>query len=327
MGSRRAEAQKPRRAVAIAKLAVSAGVLVFLARRVEMAATARALADVRAPFFVVALALYMAGQLLCARKWALLANALGFRRSYADYARFYYVGMFVNLHAPSTIGGDVARALALGDDGRRGLAATSVLADRASGLFVLVLIGVTALVFLPTYGLPPAISAIAAALALALFLGWWSAPRLARLLPRAHRVRRVVERDLAPLWSDRGLLGRVASLAAVFHLGEAGIEYCIARALGLDVPYAYCVLLHPAVSILAAVPVSIAGLGIREGGYVFFLERIGVPAAAALAFGLLWFAVVVLGALPGGILLWCTVPRRLRRDVVDGAGSAGDRRV
>jgi hypothetical protein len=324
---RRAEAQQPRRAVAIAKLAVSVGVLVFLARRVEMTAMARALADVRRPFFVVALALYMAGQLLCARKWALLANALGFRRRYADYARFYYVGMFVNLLGPSTIGGDVVRALALGDDGRRGLAVTSVLADRVSGLFVLVLIGVTALGLVPTYGLPLALSWIAGAFALALFFGWWSLPWLARLLPRAHRIRQVVERDLAPLWSDRGLLGRVGLLAAVFHLGEAGIEYCLARALGLDVPYAYCVLLHPAVSILAAVPVSIAGLGIREGGYVFFLERIGVPAPAALAFGLLWFAVVVLGALPGGILLWRPAPGRLRRDAVDGAASAGDRRV
>ena len=44
-------------------------------------------------------------------------------------------------------------------------------------------------------------------------------------------------------------------------------------------------------------------LGLREGGYVFFLGLIGIREPAALAFGLVWFTIMVLGALPGGLLL------------------------
>jgi hypothetical protein len=57
------------------------------------------------------------------------------------------------------------------------------------------------------------------------------------------------------------------------------------------------------VAVLAALPVTVSGLGVREGGYVFFLHRIGVPPADALSFGLAWFAILALGALPGGVLL------------------------
>jgi hypothetical protein len=42
---------------------------------------------------------------------------------------------------------------------------------------------------------------------------------------------------------------------------------------------------------------------VREGGYVFFLGLIGVPGGAALTVGVLWFAVRIVGALPGGVLL------------------------
>jgi len=42
---------------------------------------------------------------------------------------------------------------------------------------------------------------------------------------------------------------------------------------------------------------------VREGGYVFFLELVGVDDATALTFGLLWFTITVVGALPGGFLL------------------------
>ena len=60
---------------------------------------------------------------------------------------------------------------------------------------------------------------------------------------------------------------------------------------------------HPAVSVITAIPISVAGLGIREGGYVFFLGLIGIREPAALAFGLVWFTIMALGALPGGLLL------------------------
>jgi hypothetical protein len=136
----------------------------------------------------------------------------------------------------------------------------------------------------------------------ALVLGWWTSPRLVRLLPAGHRLRRTVEDELAPFWRDRGLLLRVAAIALVCHLSQVCVQWILPRAAGAAVPFAYCLVYHPAISVLAALPVSVAGLGMREGGYLYFLTRAGYDASLAVTVGLLWFAVNVLAGLIGGVV-------------------------
>jgi uncharacterized membrane protein YbhN (UPF0104 family) len=286
------------------KLAVSAVVLAFLVYRVDVAQVIATFEHLRPRLLGVALTLYIAGQLLSAAKWKLVATALGFRRTYAEYVRFYFIGMFFNLAGPSTLGGDLVRALALGHGERRALALNSVMFDRVSGLVVLVSMGLAALLAFPQYGLPPALAHLTGGIVVVLLGGWWMLPRvLALVLPATHRVRVFVERDLAALWRDQGLLASVVIVSVSFHLVQVTVQYTLALALGLSVPFSYCLIFHPAVSILAALPITVSGLGMREGGYVFFLRRIGVTSASALSFGLAWFGILVLGALPGGLLL------------------------
>jgi hypothetical protein len=299
----------------LAKVAFSAVVLAVLIRRIEPDAMRAALGSVRPEMFLFALGCYVTGHLLSARKWLLIGRALGFRRPYREYARFYFIGMFVNLLGPSTVGGDLTRAVSLGNGERRALAVASVLFDRASGLVVLVTIGLVGLVAFPYYPLPPLLGVLAAGIVVVLGVSWWVIPRAARmLLPGGHRLQQLIQDDLHPIWSHPSLLATVAVTAAAFHMTEVSAQYLLARALGHPVPFSYCLILHPAVTVLtAAVPVSVAGLGVREGGYVFFLRHLGVPEASALAFGLLWSAMIVTGALSGGaLLLWGGTPRRGR---------------
>ena len=56
----------------------------------------------------------------------------------------------------------------------------------------------------------------------------------------------------------------------------------------------------PAVLIAQVLPISISGLGVREGAFVLFLTPLGVPTQQAIALGLLLYllnvAVSLLGA-------------------------------
>ena len=263
-----------------------------------------ALGALRPGIFAGVLALYVGGQLISAAKWALAAGALGFRRRYRDYARFYFIGMFVNLFSPGTVGGDVARSLMLGDGARRALAFASVVFDRASGLVVLIAIGLSALVLRSGASVPAPLAWAAAAIVAVLLLSWLLLPRLAAfVLPVRHRLRRFVLEDLAPLWKSRALLTRVTVVSAAFHLVEVTAQYVLARALGLRVPYSYCLVFHPLVTVAASFPLTIGGLGVRESGYVFLLGLVGVAPARAFAMGLLWSGVVFLGGIGGGVAL------------------------
>ncbi len=291
--------QTIRRAV---RVATSLAIVVYILVDVDRRDLVHALSHIRAEALLLALLLYLAGQYLSAIKWWLLGSSVGLDRPLADYARFYFIGMFFNLFGPSTIGGDVARGLYLGDGRRPGLGLNSVLFDRVSGLALLMAVGAAALLLFPDYGLPWPLTAGIIAGGAALVLGWWSCPRLVRFLPAGNRIRRLVETELEPFWRDRGMLTRAAGMSIVFHLTQVGVQWMLARAAGATVPFSYCLIYHPVISVMTALPVSVAGLGVREGGYLYFLTRIDVDDSIAVTVGLLWFGLTVMGGLIGGAL-------------------------
>jgi glycosyltransferase 2 family protein len=286
------------------KLLVSAGLLLFISRRVDFRETGRFLARADAPFLALAFALYLAGQALSALKWRQLAAAVGFHASPFRFVAYYFIGMFFNAFGFGTVGGDVIRALYLaGSGGRRGLAFNTVVADRVSGLLVLLAVALGALLLFHHYQLPAAIYWGVVASSSALLAGWRLLPRVLPLvLAPENQLRRLIEQDLAPYWSDARLLAAVGVLSIAFHFSQIGVLVLLTHALGVGVPWSYCFVFGPLVSIMSAVPISLNGLGVREGGYVYFLAHVGVPRDSAVAFALAWFGVVMLAGAVGGLV-------------------------
>ncbi|MBI2002427.1 MAG: flippase-like domain-containing protein [candidate division NC10 bacterium] len=52
---------------------------------------------------------------------------------------------------------------------------------------------------------------------------------------------------------------------------------------------------------MAMLPVSVAGLGMREGGAVYFFAKVGVDAATALTMSLAWFSLTLVVSSLGGL--------------------------
>ena len=73
----------------------------------------------------------------------------------------------------------------------------------------------------------------------------------------------------------------------------------IFRALDLPVPVAAVVAFVPAVAMLQVLPLTFAGLGVREGALVLFLHALGVSNTQAFAAGVLWYLTLLVASLPG----------------------------
>ncbi len=286
------------------KFAITVAAAWILVRPLDGAAVAQALAEVRPWPVAAAAAMYLFGQLITAYRWKLIADALGMVRGAGAIARYYFIGMFFNLFGPSTLGGDLVRALLLaGRDGSRTVALNTVLFDRLIGLALLVLVAATAIAVFGSFGLPTLLISTTVALGLALVGAWWLAPKMvAALTGPENRLRRLIGSDLSPLWTDRVLLVRAAALSIVFHCWQVAALIVIGEAAGVDLPWAYYFVAHPLVSVLSAVPISVAGLGVRELGYVWFFEQGGVPRELALTIGLLWLVVLMVAAACGGVV-------------------------
>jgi len=76
----------------------------------------------------------------------------------------------------------------------------------------------------------------------------------------------------------------------------------VARAIDLRIPVFALFWIWSMVYIIQLIPVSISGLGLREGALVYLLPFYGVDPARAMLFSLIIFSFSVLGDLIGGIL-------------------------
>jgi uncharacterized membrane protein YbhN (UPF0104 family) len=122
--------------------------------------------------------------------------------------------------------------------------------------------------------------------------GWW--PRqLASLRDALGRSRRL----------PRALLAQVFLLGVVVHLMGVVAFGLVALALELDLSLLTIGWTRSAAVLVTVLPVSLAGLGLREGAFVLLLAPYGIAAADALSYSLLAFAATVLAfGLIGGVI-------------------------
>jgi hypothetical protein len=75
--------------------------------------------------------------------------------------------------------------------------------------------------------------------------------------------------------------------------------YCAIHTLGVSLPNGAVLAFLPAVAAAQALPISLGGLGIREGLLVLLLHPLGVPTGKAIAIGLLWYGMTLVVSLLG----------------------------
>jgi glycosyltransferase 2 family protein len=299
--------------ILLMKILVSAGLLAFFFARVHFERFWQTLAAADFGYVAMGLIVYLATQLISALRWAILARPLGFDTRYKDFSLYYLIGMFFNLFAPSTVGGDVTRVYYLARDGEKNRqkgwaistvpAAVSVFMDRAVGMAVLVWLGAAGLALFPYYAVPSAIRSLTFALALALMAAGLLVPLLRRILPDdGHPIVVKLRLAMRAYRDHRGVIPQAILLSFVLHLVQAWIHLLMGKALQINIPFSFCLILYPLVGTFAALPVSLNGIGLREGGYLFLLGLIGINSEKSIAFGLLVFLIMVMDSLIGGLL-------------------------
>lgn len=266
------------------------------------------LRETRPSLFLLALGLYLGGQVLSAYKWRLLAEPLGLERPFKDFVAFYFIGMFFNLFMLGSIGGDVYRAALLaGMDRSRFRAAYSVLAERYTGGLALLTFCALFFVLFFREALPPQFEVF---LLVALGISWTLLlflPRVVRALPPLEALARKVKLgDFYIYWEQPRRLAFVLGLSFLFQAINVTTVAILGKALGIEVPYLAYFFIVPVVDLLSALPISLSGLGIREGGYVFMFKVLGVEAVKGFACGLLVLGVALLSGLMGAVVYFWT---------------------
>jgi uncharacterized protein (TIRG00374 family) len=302
-----------RRLLVLGKLLVSSLLLAFLFLRVDRSLFLRTLQALPFRLFAGCVGLYFLGHLISTVRWQRLLLAEGIRVPLWRLALVYFEGVFFNLFLPTLIGGDIVRGYSIYKI-TRGHAASipSILVDRLSGFAALVVIALVALGL--AYGeiRDPQVAAMILGVAAA-FVGMIAVLVNDRVKACASGLLRGVglTRFQAKLQGmvdalhryrgHRRALGQALFLSTLLQGLIIVTYYLIGAGLNLGVPMAYFFLYVPLITFVAMLPVSVAGLGVREGGAVYFFAKVGVDAAAALGMSLAWFSLSVIVSSLGGL--------------------------
>jgi uncharacterized membrane protein YbhN (UPF0104 family) len=304
------------------QILVTLGLLWFVFRdptkRTEMLATVRG-ADLR--WLLAGLAIYGVVEFLAGVRWVILLRVQGVTLGIGRTFALLLIGLFFNFFIPGGTGGDVVKIYFLLKEthGQHAGALLSVLMDRILGLIGLILLaglivawrwdwltstpttaqGVWTTLFI----LGSAVSGIAFSFIVTGF-------GLVHLLPA-----RLPGRDrLAELALAYNLYGHAwrHSLAGLFlsiaiHVGYFGVFYCAAEAFrsdGVVIPsLGDLIAVMPVVNTIAAMPISLGGIGIREGLFQIFLGQLcGVSEAVAVLVSSTGYLLTLVWGIVGGVM-------------------------
>ena len=109
--------------------------------------------------------------------------------------------------------------------------------------------------------------------------------------------------------------GMILLLSFLFQVGMAWINDLLFRSFGIEVSFLHLLVIITLISVITMIPVSLNGLGVREASYVLFFQSIGVPEGIALSVSLLFFILVTISSLIGG-LFWLMERRETTHEAI-----------
>jgi uncharacterized protein (TIRG00374 family) len=303
--------QSRKRPIYWLKLAVTAVLIAIIVWQVDLEEFLAAVHRMNWGYMLAAWMLLFTGLMVSALKWQRLLMIHGEWFGYTRLFRWYMVGTFLSSFLPSTIGGDGYRIVKTMSTTRsKASAVVAVFADRVSGLLVLVMLGYAAAIsvylrdqhtlgytfaMLGTIGLVCGVLALAAA-----FYG-----KLGRWLLGKEFVPAAMKSfvDHAGQYkSQPGQITVALLLSLLFHFIRFGGIWLILQGFEASIRIDEIALVSTLTAMIAAIPITVNGLGLQEGSMFYLLQQFGVPPAVAIALALIIRVNSTSYALIGGVM-------------------------
>lgn len=248
-------------------------------------------------------------------RWTLLLWDKGFKCSLKETFNLTLMGIFFNYSLPSSIGGDAVKAYYLAKDNadKRMLAITSVMVDRLLGLFVMVSIGLLALLFNLPFVQGNAdllnilyFSSIAfLSMGFGLLMVFSEAVKnlsfIQKLLGMFPELLVKVYEALNSYGQSKKTVLKVIFYSFLAQFFAIGFMVSIGSALGFDLPLGVYFFAVPVGFIIMSIPISPGGVGVGQLAFlqlfkIFLGESTEVGTLAITAFQIVLFCWGLIGA-------------------------------
>lgn len=298
----------------IIKFAVSIFLIVYLLLSINIRSVFQILLESKFIYLTIAFLFIILGVILTSFKWKLLLSAKSVIIPLKKLVNLYFIGFFFNNFLPTNIGGDTVRGYYLSRNSKIKLSVSfaSIAIER--------IMGVIALIFFVLFGI---------------FLNW----RLVEKLNIVHilclfilvfliliallfsrKLRKIINSrfnfktfsrlstSLKNLYNsinvyrgEKKVISQSLIISFIFQAVVIINAYLYILAINNYIAISQLVPIIPLISLISLIPLSINGIGVTEGAFVYFFSILGLSSAEALSIALLSRGVNLAVSLLGGI--------------------------
>ncbi len=288
------------------QIAVSAVLLAVIFHFVPFAQVWSAAKRLSPQLWLAGFALFLVGHALTAAKWWML---IGHDVRFSHAFRAHLAGLGANLALPGVAGGDVVRAaLVMGETKDKGRLAVGSLVDRLIDTASLALVSLVGAWFAfntdgRTTGL--VVGGIVLIVGIKLTLLRLFSARIAAFAAtlatkgKIGRILGTINAARAEMGRKPGLLLGCFILSLAVQCLFVLINIAFAMALGVMIPAAAWFYAWAGAKIIAILPISLGGLGLREASMAALLQPFGAEYGAVIAIGLIWQTVLYASGILG----------------------------
>ncbi|MTI79559.1 MAG: flippase-like domain-containing protein [Firmicutes bacterium] len=283
-----------------AKLGVSLFFLIWIISKIPMGNLKDSLVHAHKPDLLLAFFMVNLCMLVSVLKWRPLLTVLQIKISLNRLLAFYYVGLFANNFLPSSIGGDALRIYDVArESGKTSGAVASVVVERLMASLALGFTAAVAIVIVSQQSNAMVYWSVGGIIASCFFL-------LGIIFYYPFQEKGFIGRFLYRLGEYKkypSTLALVLILSFTFQACLVLVNVFIFKAVGFQLPIYIHLLYIPVIMAVSMIPLSINGLGVREGMYVLLYGYAGVDATTAMLCSLLFFTLVTISSLAGGVII------------------------
>ncbi len=250
------------------------------------------------------------------KAWQFSLKAFNIGINYFRLFFYYYIGAFYSLTLPGTIGGDAVKIYLVGRKTNHPYREvfSALLVQRGIGLLVFIMLfAIPASLFSDVLENTESKIIFSAFLALIVlvsvfvYLNKRCMNIVLRILDKItfKKLNEKLTRLISSVYIFRDkkhILIRLIATSVLVYLTSLTLRYVVYLSLGLEIELIHFFSIVIIVSMLVQLPISFAGIGIREGSYVFFFAKLGIEPEIALIFSMLEFFPGLLINLSAGLL-------------------------
>ncbi len=294
----------------ILKLCFGLGIIVYLLSRIDRQALLETIRQMETGFLWIYFILFITVILLSTLRWHILLKRFSDRVPFVESLKWTFLSHFFNTFLPGNVVGDVLRGVKIKnkDVGYSEGLASSVL-DRVCGLMVFMGMAVFGII-VGFYVLDNKLILFVAAAFIAAAMVCFTLIMHEELLDKLRPFMKLYQFVYAKLEKfikslqyykhEKKYFVAAMWISLAMSALNCVAFFLIATALGGNVSVVYFLLFIPIVNIIAHVPVTHAGLGLREGIFVYIFTQMGLSEPQALGTSLIFYAsVLFMGALQG----------------------------